>query len=213
MSPFDPVVVLLAVEVLVVVTLLGGVLFFMSKKKQGKELAEIDNFIKDMEEQATVKNRWLEQFMSENCGLPSDEIESLLLEVNTSERSLFQSVIRLLLKREMALLTEIEQRVGQISEPYQNLLSSHGVGGAASTAPASESQQTNQIAGLERINQQLVKQLDNAMTTIDEMSAEYTRVFSGNQTALELENSSKKMLQIFHDAEHGIRLSLAELSK
>jgi hypothetical protein len=48
------------------------------------------------------------------------------------------------------------------------------------------------------------------MQTIDDITGEYTRVFSGNQSALELENSSKKMLQIFHDAEHCIRTNLEE---
>lgn len=204
MNSLDSAVVILAVEALAVLTLLGVALFFMSRKKRGKEMAEIDHFITELEEQALAKDRWLEQFLGENCGLAPAEIEPLLQEVNASERALFEGVIRLFLKRELVLLSEIEQRIGQLSEPYRNLLATRGT---AAPAPSSH------VAGLERINQQLVRQLDNAMKTIDEMSAEYTRVFSGNQTALELENSSRKMLQIFQDAEDGIRESMAELGK
>ncbi|WP_020483092.1 hypothetical protein [Methylomonas sp. MK1] len=211
MNPFDSVVVILAAEALGFLTLLVVVLFFISRNRRGKEMAEIDHFITELEEQAFVKNRWLEQFLEENCGLATTEIEPLLQEVNASERAVFEGVIRLFLKRELVLLSEIEQRIGRLTEPYQNLLANRGA--AAPVAAGQDSPQAHQLAGLERINQQLVRQLDNAMKTIDEMSAEYTRVFSGNQTALELENSSKKMLQIFHDAERGVRESITELGK
>lgn len=211
MNPFDSVIVILAGEALAFLTLLVIALFFISRNKRGKEMAEIDHFITELEEQAIVKSRWLEQFLEESCGLATAEIEPLLREVNASERAVFEGVIRLFLKRELVLLSEIEQRIGRLTEPYQNLLANRGA--IASVAAVQDSPQENQLAGMERINQQLVRQLDNAMKTIDEMSAEYTRVFSGNQTALELENSSKKMLQIFHDAERGVRESITELGK
>ncbi|OQW75173.1 MAG: hypothetical protein BVN35_08695 [Proteobacteria bacterium ST_bin11] len=211
MNPFDSVVVIFAAEALAFLTLLVIALFFISRNKRGKEMADIDHFITELEEQSVVKNRWLEQFLGESCGMLPAEIEPLLQQVNASERALFESVVRLFLKRELVLLNEIEQRIGELSEPYQNLLATRG--GTAPVERLNESGQTSQLVGLERINQQLVRQLDNAMKTIDEMSAEYTRVFSGNQTALELENSSKKMLQIFHDAERGVRESIAEFGK
>ncbi|CAD6881203.1 hypothetical protein [Methylomonas albis] len=211
MNPFDSVIVILAGEALAFLTLLVIVLFFISRNRRGREMADIDRFITELEEQAIVKNRWLEQFLEENCGLEAAEIEPLLQEVNASERALFEGVIRLFLKRELALLSEIEQRVGRLTEPYQNLLANRGA--IAPAATTQESPQASQLAGMERINQQLVRQLDNAMKTIDEMSAEYTRVFSGNQTALELENSSKKMLQIFYDAERGVREGMTEPGK
>lgn len=209
MMQFDSVVVILAAEALAFLALLVAALFFTSRNRRGKEMAHINRFISELEEQATVKNRRLEQFLSESCSLPDAEIEQVLREVNTAERALFKEIIRLFLKREMVLLQEIEQRIGQLTLPYQNLL--NNAGNLSPESAASESPQLNKQAGLERINQQLVRQLDTAMKTIDEMSAEYTRVFSGNQTALELENSSKKMLQIFLDAERGIRASMAEL--
>lgn len=206
MTAFDPVVVILAMEALAVFTLLGVVLFFVARNRRGREIAEIDRFISELEEQSFVKNRWLEQFLGENCSMSPADIETLLQEVNASERALFQGVIRLFLNRELALLSEIERRIGELTEPYQNLLANRG---SSSAAAADGAQPLNKQAGLERINQQLVRQLDTAMKTIDEMSAEYTRVFSGNQTALELENSSKKMLQIFQDAERGVRESVS----
>jgi hypothetical protein len=98
----------------------------------------------------------------------------------------------------MALLNQIDKRISNLSLPYCDLLTNLHT---STTLPQVSS---NPKQGLERINQQLVQQLDTAMQTIDEITAEYTRVFSGNQTALELENSRKKMLQIFQDTEYNI---------
>lgn len=210
MNLFDSVVVLLAIEVLSGVVLIGGVALYLLRKRRGKELAEIDRFINDLDEQGFVRDQALENFLGERCGISSSEIQALLERVNASERALFRDVIQLFLKRELALLSEIEHKIGGLSQPFQELLATQG---QANTDTPGHGDHSQQLAGMERINQQLVRQLDNAMKTIDEMSAEYTRVFGGNQTALELENSSKKMLQIFHNAEREIRESMMELSK
>lgn len=210
MNAFDSVMVLLAFEALIALVVIGSVVFFALRKRRGKELAEIDRFIDDLDEQGYVRDQALENFLGRQCGIAANDIQSLLERLNASERALFQDVIRLFLKRELALLSEIEQKIGALTLPFQELLATRV---EARTETSGDSAHAQQLAGMERINQQLVKQLDNAMKTIDEMSAEYTRVFSGNQTALELENSSKKMMQIFHDAEHVIHQLMAELKK
>lgn len=212
MNSFDSVLVILAAEALAVLSLLVIALFCFSRNRKGKEMAEIERFISDLEDHSFEKGERLQQFIGENCSLSEAEIETVLQQVSASERALFQDVIRLFLKREMALLQGIEQRIEQLAEPYQNLLANAGPGPHPQVSHENEDLAQKQ-AGLERINQQLVRQLDTAMKTIDEMSAEYTRVFSGNQTALELENSSKKMMQIFVDAERALRADLTELER
>lgn len=212
MNSFDSVMVILAAEALAVLTLLVIALFCFSRNRKGKEMAEIDRFINDLEDHSFEKGERLQQFIGENCSLSEAEIESVLQQVSASERALLQDIIRLFLKREMALLQGIEQRIEQLAEPYQNLVTNAGHGQQPLVSHENEDLAQKQ-AGLERVNQQLVRQLDTAMKTIDEMSAEYTRVFSGNQTALELENSSKKMMQIFVDAERALRADLTELER
>ncbi len=212
MSSFDSVVVILAAEAFAVLLLLVIVLFYLSQNRKGKEMAEIERFIVDLEDHSFEKGERLQRFIGEPCSLSEAEIDTVLQQVSASERALFQDVIRLFLKRELALLQGIEQRIEQLAEPYQNLVTSAGSAQHAQAGGADAEQVQKQV-GLERVNQQLVRQLDTAMKTIDEMSAEYTRVFSGNQTALELENSSKKMLQIFLDAELALRHELEVLAQ
>lgn len=203
MIQLDSVVVVLMAEALVVLVLLMAVLFFLSRNRRGREMAEVDRFIDQMDEQSLVKQHRLEQFLGEDCGLPVETVESVLAAVLKAERALFQQIFRLFLQRDLATLADIERKIDELAEPYQNLLVDHPEPTSGAVG------QVDKLAAMERINQQLVRQLDTAMKTIDEISAEYTRVFSGNQTALELENSSKKMLQVFAEAEHSIRINVA----
>jgi len=69
----------------------------------------------------------------------------------------------------------------------------------------------NRTNGLERINQQLQQQLTIANKTIEEISHEYSQVFGGTQTALALDNSSKKVLTAFQAAEQAVKQSIADL--
>lgn len=210
MMALDSAVVILMAEALAALLLLAIIGFWLFRNRQSKEMTEIDNFISHYEEQALLKTERLEQFLKKDCGIAPAVIESVMQSLDNAERALFQDIIRLLLKRELNLLNDIEQQINNLAEPYQNLLANR----ERLTTPTAGGATGNTLdrqTSLERVNQQLIRQLDTAMKTIDEISAEYTRVFSGNQTALELENSSKKMQQVFTDAEHHIRQSIKEL--
>jgi hypothetical protein len=140
----------------------------------------------------------LDRLLSDKCGLDRPTVNRALQEITDSEKALLQIIIKLFLQREIGLLTEIDEKISNLSEPYCQLLIKMSHGSSNSSTSISNDQ------GLEFINQQLVRQLNTAMQTIDDITAEYTRVFSGNQTGLELENSRKKMMQIFQDTEHKI---------
>lgn len=210
MMALDSALVILMAEALAAMTLLALVVFFMARSKRGKEMAAVDRFITQLSEEEAIKSRLLETILVENCGVERGTVGVTLQEVSDAERALMQRIIQLFLQRDPGLLSEIDQLIANLSDPYCKLLAGPGSGlGVAGATTGSGSDK--KIAGLERINQQLVKQLDTAMQTIDEITAEYTRVFSGNQSALELENSSKSMQQIFQDAKQRIRNNLADL--
>jgi hypothetical protein len=210
MTAIDSSLVLLMAEALAALIILAVALFALSRSKHNKEIKEIDRFITVIDEQEIAKNQPLEQLLSESCGFDRERIDTTLQEITQSERALLQRIIQLFLQRDLTLLDEINQGIGDLSEPYCRLLASAAASaGKTNTGAAGAGSDTN-AAGLERVNQQLIRQLDTAMPTIDEITAEYTRVFSGNQSALELENSSKKMLQIFQEAEHNINQQLRQ---
>lgn len=211
MMAIDSALTILLVEALVVMLVLAIALLLIARHRRSKEMAEIDQFIDQMEMQALIKSQRLEQFLGEDCGLDPDVIGNVAAAVSDTERVLFQQIIRLFLKRELALLNDIEQQVSHLVDPYHKILVNRDE--LPEGTVLDEAAAVHKLVSVERVNQQLIRQLDTAMKTIDEISAEYTRVFSGNQTALELENSSKKMLKIFFEAEVDIRNRLAELEK
>lgn len=197
MMALDSALVILLAEALAAMILLAGALFFISRNKRNKEIRAINGFINQIDEQAEFKNKPLNQLLSETCGLSGKEARETLQNVSDCERALMKKVIQLFLEREMTLLNDIDQCIGDLSEPYCRLLAN------MTSTPKASISETDQ--SLERINQQLIRQLNTAMQTIDEITAEYTRVFSGNQSELELENSSKKMLQVFQDSIRNIK--------
>lgn len=208
MMELDSAIVILMAEALAAMILLVLVLIFMSRKKRGNETVEIDRFISKLEDEEAIKTQQLEKILLES-GVNRQALDSVLKEVTATERALLQRVIQLFLQRDLAHLEDIDQLVANLSDPYCRLLAESS--NAATSVDSAVAGKEQRVAGIERVNQQLIKQLDTAMKTIDEITAEYTRVFSGNQTALELENSSKKMQQIFLEAEQRIKSSMSEL--
>jgi hypothetical protein len=200
MNTVDTTLVILMAEICIFLLVIAvGTLFFF-RHRRNKEMNTLNQFIDQLEEQATFKNKPLDHLLTVACGLDRNTVDTTLGQVIESERTLLQNVIQLLLQREMGLLGEIDKNIGRLSEPYCRLLSEMGTHHTAVAANADDD--------LKKINEQLVKQLEVALQTIDEITAEYTRAFSGNQTALELENSGKKMQQIFQLAERNIRQAM-----
>jgi hypothetical protein len=188
---------ILMAEAILGLLILALVLFFNYRKKVTREMNEIDSFITQLDEEIELKNKPLNQLLSQTCKLDRHTVDKTLTEVSEAERSLLHSVIRLFMQREMSLLSDLNENIGNLSQPYYDIIKK-----VASQSPKTET--TESSSGLEHINQQLVRQLETAMQTIDEITAEYTRVFSGNQTELELENSRKKMLKVFAETEHAL---------
>lgn len=200
MMALDSALLILMAEVTAAIVLLAGALIFSARSRRNKEIRAIDNFISQLDEQALLKNQPLDQLLRETCGFDKKTVQDALETISAAERELLQKVVQLFLQRDMSLLNEIDRCIGNLSEPYCQLLSSAaGRKGTAAASPVGNGQ------SLERINQQLVRQLDTAMHTIDEITSEYTRAFAGNQTGLELENSSKKMLQIFQESINSLK--------
>ncbi|PPD35114.1 MAG: hypothetical protein CTY19_03170 [Methylomonas sp.] len=198
MMGIDTALAILSLEALGVLTLACVGFFLIARNKRNTEIQAIDDYITQLNENTLSKNQPLDHLLSDKCGLDRATVDTALQEITDSEKALLQIIIKLFLQREIGLLGEIDEKINNLSEPYCQLLSKmHHASSGTSTSISSDQ-------GLEFINQQLVRQLNTAMQTIDDITAEYTRVFSGNQTALELENSRKKMMQIFQETEHKI---------
>ena len=203
MTEINSAAFILMAEALTVVIILTVAFFAINRNKQGKEIAEIDQFIKRLAEDEEIKAQLLATILLDECGIETEKASAVLKQVSGAEKVLLRRIIEMFLQRNPSLLPNIEQLIANLSDPYFRLLADIRQVQTDQAPPLTSDDNTLnlKVVAIEHVNQQLVKQLDTAMQTINEMTAEYTRVFSGHQSALELENSGKRMLQIFQDAE------------
>ena len=202
MIELNSVFVVLMVEGFAGLILLVLGFFLFSRTKNLGEQATASKLIDKLEDTENIKAKQLESMIAENCTIEPDVVKGLLNEISSSERILYRQMIQMFLNRDVELLNDMGQYIDNISEPYCKIIRhSSGNGEGSGTLKVTE----EKIEELMSKNERLSRQLTVAMNTMDEISSEYTRVFSGTQTELELENSSKKMLAIFHDSERQLR--------
>ena len=194
-------VVLMAEALSGLILLLLGFLLFTRKQTLGEQTAA-NKLIDKLENTEDIKTKQLEDMIAENCNIEPDVVKGSLNEISSSERVLYQQMIKMFLNRDVELLNEMDQYIDNISEPYCKIIR-HSSGNVEESGELEVAE--DKIEKLMQEAARLGKQLTISLNTMDDVSAEYTRVFSGTQTELELENSSKKMIAIFHDAEQQIK--------
>ncbi len=208
MIELNSIVVILMAEALGALFLIVLIFFLLSKKKSSTEQVAAHELIDKLEDTGNFKSKKLGEMLSEECKIDSSEINEFLKDIGHSERVLYQKIIQIFLNKDANLLKGIDKQIDDLSEPYCKLLTNYS-GDAKGSEKLEEMQ--NNVAQHTLENQRLSDQLTTAMNTMDEISREYTKVFSGTQTELELENSSKKMFAVFREAEQRIRNSSKEV--
>ena len=202
MIELNSVFVVLMAEALAGLVLLVLVFLLFSRKKNSGEQTAANKLIDKLEDTENVKAKELGNMIAENCNIAPDVVKGLLDEISASERVLYQQMIQMFLKKDIKLLKDMDQYIDNISDPYCKIIR-HSLANVDESGALEAAEE--KIERLMQQTERLGEQLTVAMNTMDEISAEYTRVFSGTQTELELENSSKNMFTIFHDAEQQIR--------
>ncbi len=205
MIELDSVFIVILIEVLAVLILMVVVFFVLSGKRRSEEHMAANKLIDKLEDSESERTKKLAAAITETCQIDPVRLKEILKEINELEQRLYHRVLQIFLKRDINQLKKLDQNVNDLSMPYCKILS------ASESFPDNHPEpDVTQIDQLKKENEKLSEQLQMAMHTMDEISAEYTRVFSGTQSELELENSSKKMMRIFADAEKAIRASCKE---
>ncbi len=212
MIEFDTALIILMVEALAALLLLGVILLIVFSRRRSREHAAAHDLVVRLEKSEVKRSKKLGEAIIECCEIDKDKLREILKEISSCEHALYQQILQIFLKRDVALLNQIDSYINKLSSPYCRLLKDSNSTEVVSNDEELEEAKL-QISRLKKEGAQLSEQLEMAMKTMDEISAEYTRVFSGTQSELELENSSKKMLRIFHEAEKTIRSSMKGLDE
>lgn len=202
MIELDSIFVVLLIEAFGGLILLVLSLLVFSRNKSSSEEAAAHELIDKLEDTEKIKVKKLGVMIAENCDINEQQLSSVLGEIVQGERVLYQNIIQMFLNKDTELLTEIDQCIDNLSEPYCKILKQSS---GEVAVPEKQLEMENGMHQLVEENKKLSEQLNMSMSTMDEISAEYTRVFSGTQTELELENSRKKMMRIFRDAQTQVK--------
>ncbi len=194
MIELNSITVVLLLEALLALFLIIFSWFLFARKKVSGGYSTSNTLINKLKKAEDRKEDNLSELITSH--LEPELQNKLLAEVKSNERRLYKQIIRIFLDKDAKLLGRVNQHIDKFSESYCKIIS-HVSNDIVSEEKIKESRLLTE-------NERLEEQLAIAMRTIEEISSEYSRVFSGAKR-LELENSSKKILDIFHSARQQVK--------
>ncbi|HHJ40156.1 MAG: hypothetical protein AXA67_07365 [Methylothermaceae bacteria B42] len=202
MVPLDSLAIVFVLEALIGFSLFSSVLLIIFSRRKNQERDAVGKLINRLRKVENDRVQELSDILNEIGHLAPDQLETLLEEIKQHEKALYQQIFRLFLDRDVKLLGKIQQRIKDLSQPYLDLLKD-----LPQPVPdlSGELQQAqDEIKRLQAESEQLAKQLEIAMETIDRVSSEYTNMFGGGKSKEALEASRSKILQTLKDNERRI---------
>ncbi len=200
MIEFNTALVIILIEVSISLFSVVLIVLFVNNQKKGKDNHAASSFIDQLEDNTLTRSKELEALLRNHCDIDANDLRGILQNVKKSENALFRKVLELFLKKDASLLQNVNKQVTELENNFCSIIQAN-----QNAAPSLSTQEkediNNKLAQLEHENVVLAQQLQTAMQTMDEISSEYTKVFSGTQSERELENSRKKMIAIFLETE------------
>ncbi len=201
MIELSPVVVIILLESLLILILLVLIVPFLSHRKKAATQNAAQSLVKKLKKNKTNRNEQLDKILTESTNLQDEQRNDFLEEIAGTEKTFYQYLLRMFFNRDTELLKKIDKQVQSISEPYCKILSNI----APVVDDDASKQAQKEIDLLKKELQKQSQQMDTAMRTMNELSVEYTQIFAGRRTELELQNSSKKMLGLFYESMQQIK--------
>lgn len=231
----DSALIILLAEALLAVLVVALIAFWFGRRKNQKEQEAVNDLINKLFANGENRAEELTELIKANmAGISDQDLSALLTEISEQERTLYQKIIEIFIKRDCDELVHIDSCIKDMTVSYGKIGNSANV--ELPPGITDENGQPVRIedyaeelkAAQERISQykleteRISEQLGVAMNSMDEISAEYTRMFSSEKSVAELESSRQRMLRIFATAEHkihdalkagGLRIPMGELTE
>lgn len=139
--------------------------------------------------------------------------QNTLAAVNQNERALYHAILDAFLHQDLSKLAELEFQVQSLSAPWQALVRQAASQPALAMAEmqaqtaalAAELEQAQALAQARQAREAVQQQLGQAISALDQVSAEYAKMFGERKTAEELQASRARMLLAFRAAEQAAR--------
>jgi hypothetical protein len=205
MIEINPLFVILFFEAILILILLALIVPILRNKTNNATQSAALTLVKKLEKNEGSRVERLEQLLAHFGDTNPVLLSEFLEEIKAKEKNFYQHVLRMFFSKDPSLLKKMDKQVESLSEPYFQLLSSSSV--VSNNADMDEELQLSnqEVSRLKNENQAFSEQLEIIMNTIDEISSEYTRIFAGTRTEMELKNSSKKMIELFRTSGQSAR--------
>nr|WP_305909127.1 hypothetical protein [Methylomarinum sp. Ch1-1]MDP4522015.1 hypothetical protein [Methylomarinum sp. Ch1-1] len=118
MIELDSAMIILMTEVLVGLLALAVVLLIMYGKRRSREHAAANELINRLEQAEISRGKKLGQLIRENCVIDNDKLKDILKEIGRCEQALYQQILQIFLKRDVAMLKEIDRYINKLAIPY-----------------------------------------------------------------------------------------------
>ena len=212
----DSLTVVLGAELLVALALALGLILWHGFSRNRHEKTQAGNLVARINAGHTEHiNQLGGQLLAGVSDFPDAKRDQSMNALAVKENELYKHVIRAFLNHDIGRLTELDRYVHGLSEPYCQLIADliehlPRQGGGEPSAEAQERVGVAEAiareaqAQAEQINQQLTL----ALSTLDEVSSEYTKMFNTPKSVEELNESRLRMLQAFGRTENLARQGL-----
>ncbi len=195
----DPLVLAFVVEALTLALAVLAAVLWLWHRHRHREHDAARRLVERLRKTLPGQGEELNTVLGEIAALADEQRDEFIEAVLSREKALYRHVLRLFLEQDGRLLSRLEQQVRALTEPYRELLRDlPGGGNEAEPDPRTDEElrlAREQIRRLESENEELARQLQIAMETIESLSSEYTRMFAPDRTGAELEQSRRRILE------------------
>ncbi len=206
---FEPLILAFLIEALILTLAVLAAVFWFWHKQQHRDRKAALHLIDRLKGAVSGQSGELAAVLGDIATLPEDRRDEFIDAVLAQEKTLYRQILKLFLERDGRLLPQVEKQVRALTELYRELLRQLPGDEAGVGTPAQDDEELRlareKINHLQNEVDELARQLQVAMDTIESLSSEYTRMFAPDRTSEELETSRKRILATLQSSQRRLQ--------
>ena len=186
----------LLVETILVALVVLFIIFFVLGKDKKEQRKAVSAITKKFKKNCSQRNAEVTADLA-FASVDGELLDGFLQEVEQKEAKLYRQIMSVFLQKDVSLIKACDKSIAEVSAVYweglrKSVRHSPGAINDDKVAPV-EAELKEALIEQERINSELT----TALTTLDEVSAEYSHLFSSSKDQQELAESKERMLACF----------------
>lgn len=184
----------LLTEAVALLSIILIIMLFLMIKRKNRDRAAAKKLVGHIKSTAEHRLEVIKTHLKNSKGLDADELHSESKKIDRKEKDFFSQIVRLYVKKEAALLQNLDESLDSLLNEYRNL---NDVAENSATDGSDLSQQVEQLI---QEKQKLELELSITKHTMSGMMSEFNNMFNGGNGGGEAEQT-KQIQQALTDAE------------